>query len=295
MNWRKPAYLAYASLRGYRFPLLLKQYVAEYKSGIRKETTTLALTRLLRHCQQMVPYYADLLDGVSGRELVENPRRCLQMLPILTKATIRTNFNQLQSRDNAKRNCQVNTSGGSTGEPVKLIQDDEYRDASAATRWFSQYLLGCEVSESNVRLWGSERDLESGTASRKARLFNWLTNTTWMNALQMSPEKMLGFIEILNRRRPRLIVAYAQAVYELARFCERENLPIQPQRAIVTSAGTLYPFMRKQISSVFGCAVYNLYGSREVSDVAWELPGIKGLWAPPWANFIEIVDEDGSP
>jgi phenylacetate-CoA ligase len=29
--------------------------------------------------------------------------------------------------------------------------------------------------------------------------------------------------------------------------------------------------------------------------MAWELPGLKGLWAPPWANFIEIVDEKGAP
>jgi len=63
----------------------------------------------------------------------------------------------------------------------------------------------------------------------------------------------------------------------------------------MTSAGTLYPFMREKIGEVFRCKVYNLYGSREVSDIAWELPGSSGLWAPPWANFIEIVDEDGAP
>jgi phenylacetate-CoA ligase len=52
--------------------------------------------------------------------------------------------------------------------------------------------------------------------------------------------------------------------------------------------------MREKLEQVFGCAVYNLYGSREVSDIAWELPQKRGLWAPPWANFIEIVDDDGS-
>jgi phenylacetate-CoA ligase len=53
--------------------------------------------------------------------------------------------------------------------------------------------------------------------------------------------------------------------------------------------------MREKIRQVFQCEVYNLYGSREVSDIAWELPGFRGLWAPPWANYIEIVDEDGAP
>jgi len=177
---------------------------------------------------------------------------------------------------------------------VQLVQDDEYNDASAAIRWLSQQLLGCEIGQPHVRLWGSERDLEEGTKSPKARLFNWLTNTVWLNAFHMSPKSMREFIETLHRVRPRLIVAYAQAMYELARFAEREQIAVEPQRAILTSAGTLYPFMREQIGKVFGCEVYNLYGSREVSDIAWELPGMKGLWVAPWANFVEIVDDSGA-
>jgi phenylacetate-CoA ligase len=164
----------------------------------------------------------------------------------LTKQSIRSNFDRLQSRDNSGRNCQVNTSGGSTGEPLKLIQDDDFRDASAALRWLTQYQLGCEVGQT-------------------------------------------------HHHRPRLIIAYAQAIYELAQFVEQEQIRVVPQRAVLTSAGTLYEFMREKIGRVFGCEVYNLYGSREVSDVAWELPGSSGLWAPPWANFIEIVDEKGAP
>jgi phenylacetate-CoA ligase len=64
---------------------------------------------------------------------------------------------------------------------------------------------------------------------------------------------------------------------------------------VVTTAGTLYPFMRQKIAQVFGCEVYNQYGSREVSDVAFELPGTEGLWVAPWGNFVEILDEQGMP
>jgi len=294
MNWRKPAYLAYASLRGYRFPSLLRRYLAEYNVGIDPKTMPVALSRLLLHCQQQVPYYTELLSDIRPGQIRRDPRSVLKRLPILTKELIRANFGPLQSQDNSQRNCETNTSGGSTGEPVQLIQDDEYRDASAAIQWFCHYQLGCPLGAPHVRLWGSERDLESGTRSPKARFFNWLTNTTWMNAFAMSPERMRRFIDVLNRTRPRLVVAYAQAIYELARFAEREQIPIAPQRAVLTSAGTLYPFMREKIAQVFRCEVYNLYGSREVSDIAWELPGLKGLWAPPWANFIEVVDENGT-
>ena len=294
MNWRKTAYFSYASLRGYRFPAILSRYLREYERGVSPDTTTLALRRLLLHCRNAVPYYAELFRAAGGDPLkAADPREYLQRLPILTKEIIRGNFDRLQSTDLARRKWHTNTSGGSTGEPVRLVQDANYNDCSAAIGWFYNSLLGGKVGQPIVRLWGSERDLEGGTKSRKARFFNWLTNTTWLNAFLMSSERMREFLQTLNRLRPRLIVAYAQAAYELAQFAERERIPVAPQRAVLTSAGTLYPFMREKIATVFGCEVFNLYGSREVSDIACELPGLDGLWVAPWGNYVEIVDDAG--
>jgi len=296
MNWRKPAYLSYASLRGYRFPSILLAYSREYEGGMNGEMVTRGLRQLLQHCRTAVPHYAELLEE-AGVGRIEGPdaRAWLQRLPILTKEILRANFSRLQSKDLQRRKWHHNTSGGSTGEPVRLTQDAEYDDRSTALRLFYNSLLGCEVGEPVVRLWGSERDVEGGTKSGKARFFNWLTNTTWLNAFRMSPERMREFLQTLNRVRPRLIVAYAQAAYELARFAERERISVAPQRAVLTSAGTLYPFMRQKIAQVFSCEVYNLYGSREVGDIACELPGVNGLWVAPWGSIVEIVDDAGLP
>src|SRR6267154_1081916 len=104
MNWRKHAYLSYATLRGYRFPALLKQYLRDYELGLSEETTTKALRKLLRHCREMVPYYGDLLAGTPVNQLIKDPRGCLQRLPVLKKETIRSNFDRLQSQDNIHRN-----------------------------------------------------------------------------------------------------------------------------------------------------------------------------------------------
>src|SRR4051812_9795688 len=116
MNWRRPAYLSYATLRGYRFPSLLKGYLRQWESGqIDGAMTTPALSRLLRHCREQVPYYAELTGGITGAEIDKNPREALDRLPLLTKKIIRSQFSALQSRDNDRRHCEVNTSGGSTG------------------------------------------------------------------------------------------------------------------------------------------------------------------------------------
>jgi phenylacetate-CoA ligase len=296
MNWRKPAYLTYAAFRGYRFPAYLCKYLDEWESGRTDATAGTALNQLLAHCREAVPYYADLLQGVEFEPSgAAKPQEILQHLPVLKKETIRAHFERLRSKDLHSRKWSYNTSGGSTGEPVHLIQDAEYEDRSKAVSLLYDSLLGCDVGEPLVRLWGSERDIVGGTRSRKARFFNWLTNSTWMNAFRMSPEQMRHFVWTLNRVRPRLILAYAQAAYELARFVEQEGLRLTPQRAVVTSAGTLYPFMRAKIAEVFGCKVFNLYGSREVSEIACEIPGVDGLLVAPWGNYVEILDNEAKP
>jgi len=53
-------------------------------------------------------------------------------------------------------------------------------------------------------------------------------------------------------------------------------------------------FMREKVEEVFGCPVYNRYGSREVGDIAGECKYHQGLHVLPWGSYVEIVDEAGN-
>ncbi len=260
------------------------------------DITKESLKMILEHCVKAVPYYANLMNSAGHKHIPElrNPAEYLQKIPILTKTIIRTNLDLLKSDDLCRRKWYFNTSGGSTGEPVKLIQDREYFDRTTAVSQLTDCLVGREVGEPEVRLWGSERDVFQGTVGFKAKFFNYLSNTMYLNAFRMSPDSMREFIITLNRIKPKLIVAYAQAIYELAKFANADNLEIVPQKAIITSAGTLYPWMRNMIETVFQCKVFNRYGSREVGNIACERPDSEGLWVAPWGNYIEIVDDFGN-
>jgi phenylacetate-CoA ligase len=111
----------------------------------------------------------------------------------------------------------------------------------------------------------------------------------------MTPERMRQYLRIVGQSRSQLIVAYAQAMYELANFAKREGILLPPQRAILTSAGTLYDFMRERIEEVFGTRVFNRYGSREVGDMASECEAHQHLHIAPMGCVIEIVDDEGRP
>ena len=198
MNWRKSVYLSYAACRGYCFPAYLSRYLAEWKDGYAHEITLAALRRLLWHCRKSVPYYADLLKKAGCEESGGlDPRQELLGLPVLKKPMIRVNFERLQSTDLRCRIWCYNTSGGSTGEPIRLIQGLKIRGSQCGEYLLYHRALGREVGQPLVRLWGSERDVQGGTGSLKARFFNWLTDTTWLEThFTCPPERMRQCVAI---------------------------------------------------------------------------------------------------
>lgn len=294
MNFRKFIYFSYIRLRGSKIPWYYKQFLRQDQAGLSNGSTTVTLLEeLLNHCREKVPYYRNVMKKIGG-SFLPDPEQHLQEFPILTKDIIRQHFEELKAGDLSQRKWFIETSGGSTGEPIKLIQDQEFNSRSLATALLYSKWAGAELGQPEIRLWGSSREVAQGTLGLKATFFNFLTNTCYLNAFQMTPEKMFSYIKIFNQKRPKVIIAYAQAVYELARFAEQEQIPVIPQKAIITSAGTLYPFMRDKIENVFQCKVFNRYGSREVGAIACQCQAGNGLHVAPWGNYIEIVDDHGT-
>ena len=293
MNLRKATYFALVRLRGQPLGTYYERFLREDQHGIPPDTSKKLLVQLLAHCKQSVPYYAEVMRD-TGDSFYEDPEEYLRRFPILTKDTIRSRFDALKSTDLARRKWYLNTSGGSTGEPVEFIQDWEYAARSGAITLLYSKLAGKEIGECEACLWGSGRDIIYGSEHWRARLVNKITNTIFLNAYRMTPDRMREFIALLNAKRPKLILAYAESLYELARFSEREALEVTPQTAIMSTAGTLYPFIRETVERVFQCRMFNRYGSREVGDVACERPGGEGLGVAPWGNYVEIVDSEGN-
>ena len=290
MNARQYVYRAWHALKGDSEYPFYREYLRQFEEGIPPETTASGLRRLLEHARADVPYYADLIPPGP----LSDPFEVLGELPLLTKDDIRRDLSRLQAADLASRRWYFNTSGGSTGEPVRLIQDTAFAARQRGVTLLFSHLAGRDLGQPGILLWGSERDILRGTGVA-AQIRAQVSNTTIVNAFRMTREVMVGLIERLNRRPPHLLLAYAQAAYEVAAFAEREHIPVRPQRAIMTSAGTLYPSMRETIEGVFGCRVFDRYGSREVGDMACEIPQCDGLWIAPWAVHVEVLDDAGRP
>ncbi len=261
----------------------------------RRSTQAQQLKQLLIHAARSVPYYEDLLRqaGVVDGDHVDLTR--FSQIPELTRDHLHNEFERLKSRDYSTRPWYKNGSGGSSGIPVVVLQDRFYDEIGRSTQVMLQRWAGWDSGEPYVTLWGSERDVLLGTSGWRNRLSNFIRNKTFLNSWCMSQLDLERYAKIMQQVRPVMIEAYAESVYELARYINDHGIKITSVRGVVTSAGTLYPFIRNEVEKAFGCSVLNRYGSREVGTFAGERVAGEGMDVFTYTHLVEVVNERGEP
>jgi len=132
-------------------------------------------------------------------------------IPILTKDIIRKNQHELISDDYHTRRWFYNSSGGSTGEPVRLMQDDVYlRWRNATYYYYYKNILDIEEPiVKKVLLWGSERDIFKGSMGFKAKMQNWSSDTIFLNSFRMTEQDIERYISAINTFKPEIVRGYA--------------------------------------------------------------------------------------
>jgi phenylacetate-CoA ligase len=126
VNFRQLLYFSIVGIRGQRLGRNYRRFWKEAQEGVPERTTGKLLIGLFDHCRQNVPYYRDII-GQMGDAYREDPLEYLRNFPVLTKPVLRENFEKLKSVDINRRNWFCNTSGGSTGAPVRMVQDSDCR------------------------------------------------------------------------------------------------------------------------------------------------------------------------
>ena len=291
---REALYLGYFRLQGRSLGPTYRQFKSEDLSGDGVRGVQARLGEMLSHAAAKVPYYSALLRDAGG-DIERDPVAALKALPLLSKALIREHFDDLCSSDLDQRKTYVKASGGSTGEPVQLIQDMHFRDYDNAVQMLMSTWAGWRPAEREVVIVGSEADILESSVAFQSRVANHLMRRTYFNAFQMTAGTTADCLAELDRDPPRLIRGYSQSIDDLATFAQREGISVAPQNAILGTAGMLYPSMRERIEAVFDCPVFNQYGSREVSAIGCECEHRQGLHVFPWMNFVEIVDDEDNP
>jgi phenylacetate-CoA ligase len=291
INWRKSIIYTLLYLSGSKIPRNLRE-IKKLENLSEKEIKKYQeekLKKILFYAYKNVPYYKKVLGKVkvvkNGIVFLEN----FNKIPILTKSIIRKKGKNLYSKEKRK-GVYENTSGGSTGEPVRFLQDKYYDDWNNSTKIIYKLHGGQNIGDKELRLWGSERDILEGKEKLSIRTRNWLYNRKELNAFRMSKKEMIEFTRTWNKFKPQWIEAYIQSIYEFSKFIKEKGVKIYSPRGILVSTGTLYPEMKKIIQEIFSCSLFNRYGSREVGAISCSNGKSENLKISFWHNYVEVLN-----
>ena len=251
------------------------------------------LFNILDFAIKNIPYYKELArkrNIILSKNTIFND---IRQFPILTKEIIRENWKSLHLNLD-KINYAITMSGGTTREPIKIVQDRTFFvKGNAATRVFNEignYYKGDQL----VKLWGDEKEIIRDTKGIFNVLLNRSRNITFQKAFVMSDLIISKFIGEINQKKPKVLLGYIQSIYAMAMYLKRKNLKIHQLESIITSAGVLSDEMKKYIGNIFNCRVYNRYGSREMGIIATSCEKSDKLHINMFQKYVEILDNNNN-
>jgi phenylacetate-CoA ligase len=228
------------------------------------------LQRLLQHAYVHVPFYRDAMRAAGVHPLETVSLDDIRRLPMLSKDDVRRNlYFGLFADDHRKRQMLKISTSGSTGEPFTTYADRHQLEMRFATTLRGLEWTGWRFGDRQARLWHQTIGMTKLQVLRE-RLDGVFMRRMFVPAFEIDAENIERFIDAIRKHRPVLVDGYAESLNFLATYVREGGSPGFSPQAILSSAQALPDNVREIIEKGFDTKVYDKYGAREFSGIAYQ-------------------------
>lgn len=259
-----------------------------------KDLQNKKLQRMIVHCYDSVPYYRKLFDSLGLKPSDIQCSEDLAKLPVLTKQIIRDNYDDMFSSSIDPARFKKCSTGGSTGTPLKFCTDSYEWSGQKAVTLRSWEWYGIHLGDKIFSLGGNSIVTHKNKWSKKNIYDLVIMRNYKHSSADVSDEGMRRHYESLMKLKPKAIRGYGSSLYILARYIEKNNLPVVPVKVVLTTGEVLMPEYRMKLEKVFGAPVYDDYGASDGGILSHECLERDGLHVADDMCVIEIADKDGN-
>lgn len=252
------------------------------------------LSRLMRHAGLTVPYYRRVFKALDVLPTEVRTREDLLSLPLLSKATVRSNVHfDLFSEDARRRDLHKIATSGSTGEPSVTYADRYQLEVRFAATLRAMEWTGWQFGERQVRLWHQTIGMTTTQALRE-KIDARLMRRKFVPAFKMTREAIADLVRLIEAFKPSLVDGYAESFNLIAHVVSQHGPIGHSPKAIISSAQSLTAQTRSQIQDAFGCPIHDKYGAREFSGIAYQCGRSPDFHTMDESYIVEIL-RDGKP
>lgn len=254
-----------------------------------------SLRRLLWHAYDHVPYYRRAFRdaGVTPKDIVTT--RDLLRVPLLSRAEVRTSLAERTSLAPPFPTIRKTTSG-STGTPITIAYDVESEHWRQGVKWRGYGWARFRPGDRVMHYWGPPQVKAPLPKRAKISVDRMVRREMYVDCVAQDEVGLMRAVRRIRSFRPAVIITYAQAGGNLARFINTRGLRDWDAIPVICTAEQLFPHDRVEIEQAFGPHVYNSYGGRETMLLAMECDAHDGLHVSQENILLEVVvtEPDGT-
>jgi phenylacetate-coenzyme A ligase PaaK-like adenylate-forming protein len=235
-----------------------------------QEVQLAKLQRLLQHAYIHVPYYRQAMIKAGLRPEDVQSLDDLTRMPLLEKHDVRKRLHfELFADNHRKRDMHRIATSGSTGEPFVTYADRHQLEMRFATTLRALEWTGWRFGDPQVRLWHQTLGMTRLQVLRE-RLDAWLLRRMFIPAFEMNRSNLETLVDRIRKHNPVLIDGYAESLNFLAAYVRGGGSPGFSPKAVMSSAQALPDSVRTVIEDGLSTTVYDKYGAREFSGIAYQ-------------------------
>jgi phenylacetate-CoA ligase len=255
---------------------------------------TAKVHRILEHAYLTSPYYRRQFDDAGFRSCDWKSGQPIP-IPVLTRDLLRKNVDSLRSRSFTTEMLRSASTGGTTSAPVQIWRDVEALRAKTALQYHLDRMSGYDQGTSVLKIWGAERDLALNPSWRWKLYEQGVLHRYVAGAGQLNDEIMDGFVEKLNRHKPRILYGYAGTINHFADYLEASGKAFHKPQHLIVTAEPITAADRAKMERIFACPLTEHYGSRDIGMVAAQCDAGRRLHFHPAACYLELVYSGQTP
>lgn len=227
------------------------------------------------------------------RKIIPDCENYLEIKPI-TKVELRADSQSIPKTRVKKYLAEGITTGGSTGEPLKVYLDRNGLAIQKATRvWHDQIVTGSRNPKIASFTGTRYQPVLPGDSIAGIRSLDG--KKLLLNPYSLSSKTIEKFIKAWNQFKPDLAFVYPSTMFVFANLIQEANMNIHPPKGIITSSEQLGIEHRKQIELVFQSSIHDFYGMSECECIAFQHKPNGPYIVDYHVCMVELLDEKLQP
>ena len=249
--------------------------------------------KLLINAYENVPFYRKNFKKINFDPFSFSNLKEIKKIPIINKEIILKNHSDFVAKNANLKSLNYMTTGGSTGNPLKIIMNPEIRSLAHANTHFYMKIAGFELNkEKSIRLHGNQIDER---LINKNQFWYLENNRLIMSVYHISEKTCLSYMEAIDNFKPKYIHSYPSAIFLLTILVKKYGYKFPKSlKAIFCDSETLYPKQKKVIEEYCNVQVFNTYGHTEGAVMGVTFPNSNCIELIPQIGLTEIVDNSGN-